>query len=329
MAFEYTNNNGIELPLAVFLMYDKYDYDERPNVLSATGLMKPLRQLVLAKQYPAEAKKVDIADLVHSRMGNAIHKGCEIAWTDLDTIKKALKLFGMSEDAIDNIKINPAFVKHGETPIYVEQRVEKQTINNFIISGQYDLVLDGELNDFKSTSVWAYIYGSNVDNYIKQGSIYKWLSPDKITSDYVHIHYIFTDWSPAKAREKPKNYPQFKAVSKKYPLWGNEETVNWIMNKVEAYIASANLPQEELPECTKEELWAEDTKYKHYKDSSSTRATNGGVHTSMDDALKFQAQKGGGIIKTIPGEVKACRYCSVVGICTQAETMLADGRLVL
>ena len=44
MAFEYTNNNGIELPLAVFLMYDKYDYDERPNVLSATGLMKPLRQ---------------------------------------------------------------------------------------------------------------------------------------------------------------------------------------------------------------------------------------------------------------------------------------------
>ena len=333
MAFEYTNNNGIELPLAVFLMYDKYDYDERPNVLSATGLMKPLRQLVLAKQYPAEAKKVDIADLVHSRMGNAIHKGCEIAWTDLDTIKKALKLFGMSEDAIDNIKINPAFVKHGETPIYVEQRVEKAIglyqKNDFIISGQYDLVLDGELNDFKSTSVWAYIYGSNVDNYIKQGSIYKWLSPDKITSDYVHIHYIFTDWSPAKAREKPKNYPQFKAVSKKYPLWSNEETINWIMNKVEAYTAAADLSQEELPECTKEELWAEDTKYKHYKDSSSTRATNGGVHTSMDDALKFQAQKGGGIIKTIPGEVKACRYCSVVGICTQAETMLADGRLVL
>ena len=329
MAFEYTNNNGIELPLAVFLMYDKYDYDERPNVLSATGLMKPLRQLVLAKQYPAEAKKVDIADLVHSRMGNAIHKGCEIAWTDPDTIKKALKLFGMSEDATNNIRINPAFAKHGETPIYVEQRVEKQTINNFIISGQYDLVLDGELNDFKSTSVWAYIYGSNVDNYIKQGSIYKWLSPDKITSDYVHIHYIFTDWSPAKAREKPKTYPQFKAISKKYPLWSNEETVSWIMNKVEAYTAAADLPQEELPECTKEELWAEDTKYKHYKDSSSTRATNGGVHTSMDDALKFQAQKGGGIIKTIPGEVKACRYCSVVGICTQAETMLADGRLVL
>ena len=36
-----------------------------------------------------------------------------------------------------------------------------------------------------------------------------------------------------------------------------------------------------------------------------------------------------GIIKTVPGEVKACRYCPVVGICTQAETMLADGRLTL
>ena len=36
-----------------------------------------------------------------------------------------------------------------------------------------------------------------------------------------------------------------------------------------------------------------------------------------------------GTIKTVPGEVKACRYCPVVSICTQAETMLADGRLVL
>ena len=336
MAFEYTNKNDISLPLAVFLMHDEYKHDARPNVISATGLIRPTRQTVLMQQNPTEAKTVDISELIASRMGSAIHKGCEIAWTNPDTIKKALKLFGMSEDAIENIKINPAFVKQGETPIYVEQRIEKEVPGvsdafdmPFIISGQYDLVLDGTLNDFKSTSVWAYIYESSVDSFIKQGSIYKWLSPDKITSDYINIHYIFTDWSAARAREK-KDYPQFKAVTKKYPLWSIEETENWIMNKAEALNNLWATPQEGLPECTKEELWASDTVYKHYKNSTSTRATNGGVHTSMDAALIHKANQGNvGIIKTIPGEVKACRYCPVVSVCNQAATMLADGSLTL
>ena len=50
MAFEYTNKNNVSLALAVFLMYDEYKYDDRSNAISATGLIKPLRQLVLSKQ---------------------------------------------------------------------------------------------------------------------------------------------------------------------------------------------------------------------------------------------------------------------------------------
>ena len=53
MALEYTNKNNVSLALAVFLMYDNYEHDERPNSISATGLIKPLRQLVLSKQNPA------------------------------------------------------------------------------------------------------------------------------------------------------------------------------------------------------------------------------------------------------------------------------------
>ena len=328
MALKYTNKNDVSLALAVFLMYDDYEYDERPNSISATGLIRPLRQLVLSKQNPTVSKTADIADLVSTRMGSAIHKGCEDAWTDLDNVSNALRVLGASEDAISRIKINPETTSTGDTPVYVEQRVEKE-IDDFIISGKYDLVLDGTLNDYKSTSVWSYIYDSNADSYIKQGSIYKWLSPDKITDSYMNINYIFTDWAAAKARMDTKSYPQQRVLTKKYPLWSREETQNWIQNKLAQYKLHSNTPQEGLPECTDEELWAEDTKYKHYKNSSSTRATNGGVHTSMDDALKFQAQKGGGIIKTIPGEVKACRYCPVVSVCTQASTMLADGRFTL
>ena len=39
MGFEFTNQNNVSLPLAVFLMHDSYDYDGRSNSISATGLV--------------------------------------------------------------------------------------------------------------------------------------------------------------------------------------------------------------------------------------------------------------------------------------------------
>tara|TARA_R110000823_G_scaffold261067_1_gene381758 strand:+ start:840 stop:1826 length:987 start_codon:yes stop_codon:yes gene_type:complete len=328
MALYYTNKHDVSLALAVFLMFDKYDYDDRPNSVSATGLIRPLRQLVLSQQNKELMKTVDISDLVASRMGSAIHDGCEEAWTDRENIAKALKVLGAGDAAIDSVRINPAEVKDGDIPVYVEQRAEKE-IDNMVVTGKYDLVLDGTLNDYKSTSVWTYIYDSNAENYTKQGSIYKWLNPDKITSDYININYIFTDWSSAKARQDPKQYPQQRVLTKKYPLWGNTETENWILNKLAAYKRLANAAQKDLPECSDEELWASQTSYKYYKNPAKTERSTKNFDT-MDEALIRKSNDGDvGKIITVPGEVKACRYCPVVGICVQAEGMLASGRLVL
>ena len=335
MPLNYTNKHNVSLALAVFLMYDKYDYDDRPNSVSATGLIRPLRQLVLSQQNKELMKTVDISDLVASRMGSAIHAGCEEAWTDQDNIAKALKVLGAGDAAIDSVVVNPSDEKEGwdtypegMIPVYVEQRAEKK-IDDMIITGKYDLVLDGTLNDYKSTSVWTYIYDSNAWNYTVQGSIYKWLNPEKITSDYININYIFTDWSATKARQDPKQYPQQRVLTKKYPLWGNAETENWIQNKLAAYARLADTPQSGLPECDDDELWASETVYKYYKNPAKTeRATKN--FPTMDEALIRKSADGDvGTIKTVPGEVKACRYCPVIGICTQAETMLASGRLVL
>ena len=327
--FKYTNNHNISLALAVFLMHEDYDHDDRPNSISATGLMRPMRQLVLSKQNSTELKTVDISELVASRMGTALHAGCEESWKDTANVSNALKLLGASDSAVDNVVVNPEFpVPEGHTPIYVEQRAEKE-INGYIVTGKYDLVLDGTLNDYKSTSVWTYIYDSNAENYTKQGSIYKWLNPDKITSDYININYIFTDWSATKARQDPKQYPQLRVLTKKYPLWGNTETGNWIANRLALFARLKDTPESSLPECTDEELWASETMFKYYKNPAKTdRSTKN--FTTMDEALVRKGADGNvGIIKEIPGEVKACRYCPVVGICKQAESMLASGRLNL
>ena len=331
MAFEYTNKNNISLPLAVFLMHDNYDYDDRSEVISATGLLRSIRQIVLTQQNKNLAKTVDVSDLVASRMGQAIHDGCERAWSNRNNVLEALKLLGAADSVVDNIRVNPEAPEELEDhhlPVYVEQRAEKQVMN-MVISGKYDLVLNGIVNDYKSTSVWTYIYDSNKDNYIKQGSIYKWLSPDKITSDIININYIFTDWSASKARADAKKYPQQRVLTKEYPLWSIEETDQWIKQKIELYQRLADASQDELPECTNEELWASETKYKYYKNPNKVDRSTKNFST-MDEALVQKSVDGDvGIIKTVPGEVKACHYCPVIGICTQAETMRTNGRLIV
>ncbi len=328
MAIHYTNKHNISLALATFLMFDSYDYDPRPNAISATSLIRPLRQIVLTRQNRELLKTVDISDLVSSRMGNAIHDGCERAWKDKDNIAAALKALGASDTAINTVKINPVVLEEGDVPVYVEQRTERKILD-FIVSGKFDLVLDGTANDYKSCSVWAYIFDSNRENYIKQGSIYKWLNPDKITSDYINIHFIFTDWSKMKAKQDPKRYPQLRTLTKKYPLWSTEETENWIMNRLEAIAAIADSPQDQLPLCSNKELWATDTKYKYYKNPDKMTKSTKNFDT-MDEAIARKANDGdAGTIVKVPGEVKACLYCPVLNICTQAKTLIAEGRLVL
>lgn len=326
-SLKYTNKHDISAALAVFLLHDDYEYDSRPNSVSATSLLKPLRQLVLIHQNKQMGKEVDISDLAASRMGSALHDGCEKAWNDPKTLEKAMDLWGFPQAVRNKVKINPPSVKEGDIPIYVEQRYEKE-LNGWIITGKYDLVMDGVLNDYKSTSTWTYIYDSNADNYTKQGSIYKWLVPDQIKSPYININFLFTDWSKVKAMQDG-SYPQLRVHTKKYPLMEPAEIEAWMIDKLAQLDAHKNNPQEMLPLCTDEELWATETVYKYFKNpAKKSRATKN--FKTLDEALIRKTDDGNvGEIVEVPGQVKACRYCPAVNICKQAEDLLASGRLLL
>ena len=328
MAFKYTNKDNVSLPLAVWLMHDEYDYDKRDNVISATALLKPLRALILIEQYKDSDKTVDIMSLVSARMGSAIHAIAEKAWTNRHNISKALEALQVAN--LDNkIVINPStdLVKADEIPIYVEQRHEKE-VDDYIISGKYDLIVDGTVSDYKSTSVWSYIFDSNALKYTQQASIYKWLVPDRITDNNVHIQYIFTDWSASQAM-RDSSYPQTRVLTKEYPIWSVEQTQHFISEKIKLLKQYKDSPQEDLPECTKEELWESETKYKYYKNPAKmARATKN--FDTLDEANVRLANDGGvGTVVTVPGEVKACRYCEVSDICKQAQNLIQQGRLVL
>lgn len=317
----YTNNHNIPLALAVFLATDDYDY--QPNTISATSLLKSTRQLVLSTRLQAEDMLIDVSNLVSARMGTAIHTAIESAWTNPS---KALKLLGYSDAIANKIVINPDNPTKDQLPVYMEIRNTKNILG-YNITGKFDFVAEGRVQDFKSTSVYTYLNQTNKEKYSLQGSIYRWLNPDKITKDVMDIHFIFTDWSKKDALAN-KDYPPNRVHTQRIPLLSIEDTENFIKNKLNNLKKYSDTPEQELPLCTDEELWRKETIYKYYKNPDSQRSTKN--FTNKQDAMLRLVQDGSvGVIKEVKGQVVACKYCQVANICTQKDRLIESGDLVL
>lgn len=324
-----SNNLDISLPLAVWLLHDEYDYIDKPNYISATSLMKPLRQIILAKRVPKEAQASDVSDYVARAMGNAIHTAIEHTWLNGKDVP--LKRLGFSQDVIDRIMVNPTpedlRSRNDIIPVYFEQRGFRDiTVNGttYTIGGKFDMVADGIVQDFKSTSVWSWIKGTKDDDYAQQGSIYQWLHPDKIHEDYIRINFIFTDWQKAMTKTNPA-YPLSRVQHKDIPLLGSKATEDWIRSKIALIERYKNAPESEIPECTDAELWRSAPQFKYYTDPAKAKDPKARATKNFDDfaeARKFMAEKGNkGVIVTKPGQPKACEYCPAFLACTQKDRL--------
>ena len=313
---EITNTSGISLPLAVWLAADSYDFTPDEYSISATSLLRPIRQTLLERRLTTETKQVpDVSDFIAARMGHSLHDGIERAWRG--DYKDALKRLGYPQKLIESVVINPTTVEQGQVPIYLEQRSQRE-FKGYKVSGKFDMILDGEINDFKSTSVYTYINGTNDQKYIQQGSIYRWLNPDKVTKDHMVIQFIFTDWSRAQSKSN-QNYPEQRIVSKTYPLMDIAETESFIAERLMQIEKFKKTPQRDLPRCSDKDLWRGDTVYKYFSDPNKT---DGRATKNFSDKLEanlFMQAKGKGIIIEVPGQVKACGYCPAFPICQQKD----------
>jgi len=312
----YRNDSGIPLPVAAFLASDSYDHES--DTISATALIKPVRPTVLKARVPESEQVIDISGLFKARIGTAIHDAIERTWTE-GHYKSALKLLGYPEKAINSLLINPDGA-NWENAIYLEQRSYKE-IDGHLISGKFDLVVNGRVEDIKTTSTFTYKDQSKIQDYKLQGSIYRWLNPEIITQDVMAIHYIFTDFMPSKA--KSDGYPSAPVVEQVIPLMSVEETEAYIRNKLNL----KDSPESEIPECSDTDLWRKPPQYKYYKNPDKlTRATRN--FDTSQEAYNYKAQQGGaGIVIERSGEVNACKYCPAFSVCTQKDRYIADGSL--
>lgn len=318
----YTNNSNIALPLAVFLATDDYDYED--NIISATTLLKPIRQIVLTQRLNKDEVAVDISNLVSSRMGTAIHTAIEKAWLNPS---KALADLGYPPKLIERIKVNPDTVNKGDIPVYMEKRSYKQ-VGKYKVSGKFDFVAEGKVQDFKSTSVFTYLNQSNADKYALQGSIYRWLNPDIITQDTMTIHYVFTDWNKMESARN-KDYPANRVLSQQYSLLSVEATdryVKSVISNIDKYI---DVPEAELPYCTDEDLWRKPTVWKYYKNPNKLERSTKNFESQSDALIQLVKDGSVGVVKEVKGQVVACRYCSAFSLCTQKDKLIESGELIL
>ncbi len=321
---KFTNNEQIPLALAVFLAQDNYDHEE--DVISATTLLKPVRQVVLAKRVPQEDALVDIAGLVASRMGSALHDAIEQSW--LGDVSATLTALGYPKRVAERVKVNPLKEELGNCiPVYMEQRAYRD-IEGFRVSGKFDFIGEGSVQDFKSTSVYTYMNQTNAVKYPLQGSIYRWLNPDIITEDFMFIHYLFTDWSSAKAKSE-QGYPRSRVLSQRYNLLSLEQTEQYIRTRLQLIRKYMDAPEESIPECTDEDLWRKETIWKYYKDPNKLARSTKNFTNKAEAFARFAEDGSSGAVREVKGTVGACKYCPAFTVCTQKDRLIADGSLVI
>lgn len=329
MTQRFTNVSEVPLALAVFLASDFYDFDDTPNTISTTTLLKPLRQIILPSRMPPGEGLVNLADMMSNRLGAAVHDGIERAW--LTNYAAAMKGLGLPQRVVDKVRINPSaeHLLHEPDciPVYLEQRI-KRKLGKWTITGKFDFVGEGRVQDFKTASVWSYMNQVNASKQTLQGSIYRWLDPKLITQDEMDIHHIFMDWKAGMVKSDP-TYPPQRFKRQIFPLLSVEETGRIIERKVALIDQHWDSPEEDLPLCDDEDLWRSEPVFKYYKNPAKTVRSTKNFDNLHDARLRSIEDGNVGFIKEVPGQVTACKYCPAFAICTQKDQLIAAGQLIM
>lgn len=201
---------------------------------------------------------------------------------------------------------------------YVEEHLEHTFENGYTLSGIIDHVYD-YVDDYKTTSVWTVIYGSNNEHWklqLQMGAYlhYKkhgnWINKGRIIA-------ILKDWNKNDAKFKT-DYPELPVQVIDFDLGTPEEVEKWILKRFYQIEQLEKMADDELPMCTDEERFNKGTKWA-VKKKSNKMATK--VHNTLEEAREHLInleQKYPGIyeIEERPGEDTKClNYCSCCKFC--------------
>ena len=209
-------------------------------------------------------------------------------------------------------------LKKGEaSESLAEERLEAM-VGNTKISGIPDLWSNNTITDYKVTSVWNIIYApKGREDWHSQLNLYRLLfKAHGFDTDKLSICAILRDWQKRKAVES--GYPPIPVVMLDIPIWPDSIAERYLLNRIAAHVEACDLVDDELPECTTEEMWAKATTYAVMKEGRKTAIR---VFDEYKVAEKMMLEMDAKhYVLERPGKNVRCEdYCSVNKWCNQYQ----------
>ena len=257
-------------------------YDVRARTgFSVTDLISPPRVTQLMRRHWDELE-CDASDRIWALLGSAIHYVLE----------------------------------KGELPGGIKEKTLKAKVDGTDISGRPDLWHDGVLTDWKITSAWNIVFEpmGRVE-YHAQLNIYKWLyAINGLESNELEICAILRDWQQSKIADH--DYPKIPVVVIPIPIWDNGTIEKYIFDRVKLHTGAVDLPDDELPLCTDEEMWAKQTKYALMNEGRKSAVALFNTKEEADNRLDKIEPGRGYYIQERPGKRVRCEgYCECNKFC--------------
>lgn len=279
---KYTNKNNYPYPLQASL---ERDITEDKNLISVTSLISPPRIRQLMLRHPGITQ--DVEDNIWAIFGSAVHLLFEQYPGPDDTAEQRLTV----QTSLKNMKLT------GKPDYYVAK--------------------DKTLWDFKTTSVWKYIFGTKDPMEFKQWeqqlNLYKFLlnSTGKEVNT-LKVLMILRDWN--KSGSYKEGYPATPLQAVELRIWSNPEIEIFLDERINFHKGAEFLTDNQLPICTPEERWSSEEKWAVYK-GENKRAYK--LCSSEVEAQKVAQDLGKSRIEHRPSEDRRCLdYCSAKDFCS-------------
>ena len=235
---------------------------------SVVGLLRPPQIAYLARGATIEE---DVADRIWAMLGSSVHTVLERAYAKATTDAKV------------------------ELRLFTE-------CNGWVVSGQFDVLENGVLSDYKLTSVYG--SGGKIEwerqlNLLNLLCVRNGLKVEKLQSVL-----IFRDWRPREAANKP-TYPQSQIEVVPVRIWPIEEAEAFLLERVKMH------QQEVPPPCTDEDRWAAPEKWALMQKGRKSAIK---LYDKKPD-MELQEKQ---YWEHRPATYRRCEsYCSVAHLCPQ------------
>ena len=144
----------------------------------------------------------------------------------------------------------------------------------------------------------------------------------------LRILCFFRDWKLNEWKRNPKQYPPQPIMIINLEVWPDGSTMPFIEGRTQIQLDSVDTPDNELPLCTEEEMWAKPDIYAvkkvGNKNASKCVETEEEAHKWIN-AAKAKAKKPANYtIEFRPGErTKCARFCDAKEFCNVYQEYLA------